>query len=81
MAGASTKRIQASNKATITKIRYGFIISTTIYILSLFFFHSNRNFSRSFYFISTESIGLLLWRQLEISMKRGEDLNAGGLTA
>lgn len=36
---------------------------------------------RSIYYLITEGIGLLLWKQLESMKTRGEDLNAKGLTS
>ncbi|KDE09222.1 hypothetical protein MVLG_00543 [Microbotryum lychnidis-dioicae p1A1 Lamole] len=81
MAGASGKRIAASNAKTLHQLRLAFLITHAISLASWAFFPSLRVWKHLFYFFTTDSIALILWYQLEGMARRKDDVGSPGMAA
>ncbi|SCZ88329.1 BZ3500_MvSof-1268-A1-R1_Chr2-1g04338 [Microbotryum saponariae] len=81
MAGASGKRIAASNAKTLHQLRLAFLITHPISLASWAFFPSLRVWKHLFYFFTTDSIALILWYQLEGMARRKDDVGSPGMAA
>ncbi|GAA5854381.1 hypothetical protein JCM8547_001802 [Rhodosporidiobolus lusitaniae] len=81
MAGASSKRISASNASTLRQLQLGFLVSGGIYLIHLFLFRSGRSWKRLFLFVVTETVAVSLWSWVMALADKGADISAGtGLT-
>ncbi|SCV72110.1 BQ2448_4804 [Microbotryum intermedium] len=81
MAGASGKRIAASNAKTLHQLRLAFLVTHAISLASWAFFPSLQVWKHIFYFFTTDSIALILWYQLEGMARRKDDIRSPGMAA